>query len=263
MKLLQALKVKKYTTQTVLDFLLNPQNKVVILRHDVDRKPKNALIMARLENSLGVKASYYFRIVPESYNLEIMNKIAELGHEIGYHYEDVDMVINNYKLRIRNDEDYQKLVDLAYENFYKNLKMLRENFDVKTVCMHGSPRSKYDNKIIWEKYNYRDLEIICEPYFDVDYNEVFYLTDASRAWNNNKVNRRDRVNSDFKFDINSSKEFIKFIQSNNSPLKIMLNVHPHNWTNSMIGWTIIGLWQFIKNIAKRIIIKQSESLHNA
>ncbi len=32
-----------------------------IIRHDVDRKPMNALKMARLENSMDVKATYCFR----------------------------------------------------------------------------------------------------------------------------------------------------------------------------------------------------------
>lgn len=32
----------------------------IILRHDVDRKPQNALSMAKLEASLGIRSSYYF-----------------------------------------------------------------------------------------------------------------------------------------------------------------------------------------------------------
>jgi len=46
--------------------------------------------------------------------------------------------------------------------------------------MHGSPLSKYDNRKIWEKYDYRDYGIIAEPYFDIDFNEVFYMTDKGR-----------------------------------------------------------------------------------
>lgn len=33
------------------------------MRHDVDRKPQNALRMAKLENDLGIKVTYYFRII--------------------------------------------------------------------------------------------------------------------------------------------------------------------------------------------------------
>jgi hypothetical protein len=65
--------------------------KTIRLRHDVDLLPKNALEMARLEFENGIRGTYYFRIVPESFDVAVIEKIAELGHEIGYHYEDVDL----------------------------------------------------------------------------------------------------------------------------------------------------------------------------
>ena len=54
---------------------------------------------------------------------------------------------------------------------------------VKTICMHGSPLSKWDNRDLWKRYNYRDFGIIAEPYFDLDFDEVFYITDTGRSWN--------------------------------------------------------------------------------
>ena len=42
-------------------------------------------------------------------------------------------------------------------NFKENLEKFRKVYLVKTICMHGSPLSKYDNRLIWEKYDYRDL----------------------------------------------------------------------------------------------------------
>ncbi len=137
------------------------------MRHDVDRLPQNALQLAQIENSVGIKGTYYFRIATESFNLDIMQKIAESGHEIGYHYEDVNLVSKNMKVKSSNDEEI--LIDLAYESFCRNLEVFRRNFDIKTICMHGSPLARYDNKLIWSKYNYRDLGIVGEPYFDVDF----------------------------------------------------------------------------------------------
>ncbi len=40
---------------------LQPPGKVVILRHDVDRKPENALKMAEIEREFDIPATYYFR----------------------------------------------------------------------------------------------------------------------------------------------------------------------------------------------------------
>ena len=60
--------------------------------------------------------------------------------------------------------------------------------------MHGSPRSRFDNKSLWKKYDYKDYGIIGEPYFDIDFNDVFYLTDTGRRWDGDKVSVRDKVN---------------------------------------------------------------------
>jgi len=65
-KLLQELLASGYSFQTLQGFIRQPENKTVILRHDVDRKPKNALVIAKIEKKVGIKASYYFRIVKES-----------------------------------------------------------------------------------------------------------------------------------------------------------------------------------------------------
>ena len=53
--------------------------RLVILRHDVDKKPKNSLATARIEASLGMKASYYFRAVPESWDEVISKKLRHWG----------------------------------------------------------------------------------------------------------------------------------------------------------------------------------------
>ena len=42
------------------------KQKTIILRHDVDKLPKNSLVFAQIQHELGIKGSYYFRAVPES-----------------------------------------------------------------------------------------------------------------------------------------------------------------------------------------------------
>jgi len=59
--------------------------------------------------------------------------------------------------------------------------------------MHGSPLSKYDNRDLWKNFDYHELGIIGEPYFDVDFNEVMYLTDTGRRWDGFRVSIRDKV----------------------------------------------------------------------
>ena len=177
--LLESLKVKDYEFQTFKQFLTNPKLRTIILRHDVDSLPQNSLYTAILENQFSIKGTYNFRVVPKSYDEQVIKEIAELGHEIGYHYEDVDLVLksrnngitekwNIVNKSMKEKDNYYKgdvniptfqhskipneqLIDAAYESFCTNLKMFRKNFDVQTICMHGSPRSKYDNKDIWKK----------------------------------------------------------------------------------------------------------------
>jgi hypothetical protein len=62
--------------------------------------------------------------------------------------------------------------------------------------MHGSPLSKWDNRDLWKRYDYRDFGIIAEPYFDLDFDEVFYLTDTGRRWDGDRVSVRDKICSE-------------------------------------------------------------------
>jgi hypothetical protein len=59
--------------------------------------------------------------------------------------------------------------------------------------MHGSPLSRWDSRLLWSRYDYREFGIIGEPYFDVDFDEVLYLTDTGRRWDGERFSVRDKV----------------------------------------------------------------------
>ena len=216
-----------------------------IFRHDVDKLPQRSLMFAKIQNEKGVKGSYYFRIMPESWNKTIITEIADMGHEIGYHYETIDTANGD--------------VDLAWDQFRYNLDKLRKLVDVKTICMHGSPRSKFDNRDLWKKYDYRTLGIIGEPYYDIDFNEVFYLTDTGRRWDGWKVSVRDKVSQQGVWVkqglvFHSTNDIIKAIEENRLPKKVMFTFHPQRWHNNPVLYTKELLGQSIKNVVKRFII---------
>ncbi len=94
-ELLSTLKDSGYTFQTFVDFIRKPEDKVVVMRHDVDRLPGNALKMARIEHGMGITATYYFRAVPVSWDEGIIREIAGMGHEVGYHYENLESVVSS------------------------------------------------------------------------------------------------------------------------------------------------------------------------
>jgi len=160
------------------EFIINkPEEKIAILRHDVDHRTLNALKMAEMEADAEIAATYYFRSIPPVFKPDIIRRISDLGHEIGYHYENLSFG------RRHSGISREQFFELAIEDFKRNLEKFRKLVSVKTICMHGSPWSKYDNRELWDVYDYRDYGIIGEQYLDVDFNEVLYLTDTGMAWN--------------------------------------------------------------------------------
>ena len=123
--------------------------------------------------------------------------------------------------------------------------------------MHGSPLSKYDNRMLWDKYDYKELGIVAEPYFDVDWNEFAYLTDTGRRWNGGDVSVRDKVESKKYGEISRQFKTTQDIIDNvdKLPPKIMFTIHPERWTNNPVLWTKQLVMQNVKNVVKRILIK--------
>jgi hypothetical protein len=250
--LLDSLGDHGFQFQTFADFIKNPKKKTVILRHDVDHLPENSLKIAQIENGFDIPVTYYFRMVKGVYNEEIIRAIAGLGHEIGYHYENLSLFRGKYELAIRN--------------FELNLEKLRKIYPVKTICMHGSPLSKWDNRDLWEKYDYRHFGIIGDPYFDVDFNKVFYLTDTGRRWDGVSVSVRDKVGNQRSAvggrrsgerwpRFHSTFEIIDAVKTGKFPEKAMITVHPQRWHDRPWPWAKELIWQNIKNVAKRVMLR--------
>jgi hypothetical protein len=247
-QLLELLQKSGYSFQTFSQFVENPKAKVVVLRHDVDKLPANSLKFALMQEQMGIAGSYYFRIIKKSFNKEIINKIFLLGHEIGYHYETMDTCKGN--------------VDTAYLEFTKNLNIFRELVKIDTICMHGSPISKFDNRAIWEKYNYKELKIMAEPYFDVDFNKVFYLTDTGRRFDGDRVSIRDKPRQLIKTkwpSFHSIDEIFLSIKKGTFPDSILMTFHPQRWTNNIVFWAKEYILQNTKNIIKKRMVIKSDS----
>ena len=232
-----------YKFITFADYCQNTTPKsYIILRHDVDSSPENALTMARCEQELGIKSSFYFRILRQHFHETTVRKIAELGHEIGYHYEDLSVAKGR--------------MQYAIELFKNNLTLLRKSYPVKTICMHGSPVSRWDNRSIWEHYDYRDFGIIGEPYFDVNFDEVLYLTDTGRRWDGLDVSVRDKVKSGYNCRLQTTSDIIAALFDNELPRQLMINIHPQRWHDRYAPWLKELIWQNTKNIGKRLLVRQ-------
>lgn len=249
--LLLSLQKADYDFVTYADYCKGVKMKrFVILRHDVDLKPQNSLAVAKDENNIGAKASYYFRAVPKSWDDDIICQIHQMGHEVGYHYE---------SLTTCNGD-----VPQAFDDFKKNLERLRELVPVSTICMHGSPRSPYDSKDIWKKYDYASLGIIGEPYLTTDFSKMLYLTDTGRRWDGYKVSVRDKIEG-YQDEWNakgwvfhSTNDIITALNDKRLPDQIMITTHPQRWFNLGIGWIKELAFQNVKNIVKAVIVNKQK-----
>lgn len=242
-KLCEALIVNNFRILTVRDYLT--MNKIperrAILRHDVDRYPKNALKMAQIERKYDICSTYYFRSTDSVFDEKIIKKISDMGHEIGYHYE----VLAN------NDGDQEK----AIKEFTETLVNFRSICNVDTICMHGSPLSKWTDSDLWNANDFLKYGILGEAFLSIDYDKVTYFTDTGRYWNTDEFNVRDKVlTKNQTIKVNGTKGLIDFLSVCKSDISI--NTHPHRWYDNFLGWSFEYIFQNLKNVGKKYIIRR-------
>ena len=275
----------------------------ILLRHDVEAKYENALQMARLQHSRGIRGTYYFRIYGKNGHSAVIREIAALGHEIGYHYDDLSHCKGDYEKAIRR--------------FEENLTYLRQFGPVTSATMEGAPLSRYDNRMLWlgrldelvegskyvvgskkyvvgesgnkvdttkpesksryllptyyylnqhnsklPKYNYKDNGILTEPYFDFNFNQLYYLTDTGRRWDGHLYNVRDKATKEnpvtnpafLGLRFHSTRDIIQAINGGSFPEQAMLNFHPQRWNDGLFPWLKELVWQNVKNQGKRVLV---------
>lgn len=115
----------------------------IIWRHDVDFSPQRALALARIEQRLAVKATYFFHLHNRFYNLledgmqTIISEIQQAGHRIGLHFDPL-----HYGNRIVSKIDLEKflsnekqILDMTFNLFVKDFSF--HNPTMSKVCKTG------------------------------------------------------------------------------------------------------------------------------
>ncbi len=248
-QLLSRLTEESYLFLTFKEYVQTKDiSRLIILRHDVEKYYPNALKLAQIQSDFGIQGTFYFRLLRNHFQPKIIQEIASKGHEIGYHYDDLAECNGN--------------IDKAYDRFQRNLELLRKIAPVETISMDGSPLSKFDNRAIWQKYDYRKLGIIAEPYFDIDFNKLYYITDTGRRWDGHLYNVRDKAtkenpvtNPDFlNRRYHTTQDIINAVNQGTFPKQAMLNFHPQRWNDKPLPWLKELVWQNVKNQGKRVLI---------
>lgn len=224
--LIAEIKKTGFRVLTLRDYFKQQQDAPAffIIRHDVDRRPKYALRMALVESSFGIQSTYYFRVNRHVFQKEIIQKIAELGHEIGYHYEVVDKAHGDMRL--------------AGRIFDIELAQLRALTDISTVAMHGNPFTQWDNKEFWKHFSLSQFNLLGEAYFSFHNPDIFYVTDTGRGWNRPAFNLKD-IFSDSSVSllpsISTTRQLTNLIRKKKY-LKMYLQIHPNRWSRWWLQW---------------------------
>lgn len=143
-------------------------DKSIILRHDIDFSPSKAIDIARIENQLGVKSTYFVLLSTEFYNVfsketsEILYKILDLGHDIGLHFDE-----QRYKTTsIEQMKDY----------VYQESKILEKAIgrSINVISMHRPSKITLDNNIKFEG--------LINSYSHIFFKDMKYVSDSRMNW---------------------------------------------------------------------------------
>lgn len=239
-KLCRAILSSDYRAQPVREYLRQPGPRAAILRHDVDRFPRNALRMARVEHEIGLRSTYYVRLVRGVFDPEVVTAIDALGHEVGYHYETL--------AKARGD------MAAALHLFEREVATLRELVPIHTAAAHGSPLSRWNNLDIWSGARPAQFGLVGEAYADIDYTRVAYFTDTGRAWDATSSNLRDRAGDGAGGfpRVHTTDRLIGLIEGGECPA-LCIQTHPERWNETLVGRARSLALDVGANGAKRVL----------
>lgn len=203
-----------YAHLTVREYLADEHpERFVIHRHDVDRKPERALTMARVEAARDVSSTYYVRDIEKTFRPELLRELEAHGHEVGYHYEDVD----------RADGDLRA----AHDSFEASLERFREVCTVETVCMHGNPLTPHTNAAMWDVGpGYDAYGLLGEAYRSMDFDDVTYFSDTNRTWRDVPAPKGSKT-----VHAETTDDLIALLAAGRVE-RVCVLTHPNRWTDT-------------------------------
>lgn len=214
----------------------------LVLKHDVETDVSSAYHIAEIEQKYGHRGSYYVQayLLKEPKNVERLQKMQYMGHEISYHYDVMDSCYGD--------------MELAIKEFEANRKMFESNgFPVVTVCQHGNPvverKGYHSNRDFFRNPKVRDIypEIsdIMVNYPEKHGTKYQYFSDAGRVFRkiydpfNNDIVPSDSKNIPYR----NLKELQSVLQKTGGNI---VSIHPHRWESSAAVF-------FLRNVIFKIM----------
>lgn len=153
-------------------------NPIMLLRHDIDIAPQYALKMALIEAENDIQSSYFFMInsgfynALESRNRQIIKAIADMGHEIGLHWDTTDTLAQD--IQILSTIIQKPITSVSQHNPTINgLQHIRSNnlldaYDQAILQEHAfiyvsDSGMKWRSKTIFDLMGQQRLYFLCHP----------------------------------------------------------------------------------------------------
>lgn len=224
----------EYDVHTLASYLTAPSisSPFVIIRHDVDRNVPTAHAMAELEADHNIRSTYYLR--RSTFSPDFASRLSELGHEVGYHYEDFHITKGD--------------IHAAHRHFKHSLEQFREIVPVKTICSHGN-LSRYHNLDMWRssQYEVSDYDLLGEAYLtpeidSSDPQKLNYFSDTGRRWGTT-IPGYGSVTSTADLIAMFNRQVVE---------NAYLLVHPGRWSRSRWEWTRQVVWDGTAEFGKHL-----------
>ena len=219
----------------------------LVLKHDVETNVPSAYRMAKIEQKHGHCGSYYVQayLLENPENVKLLQQMAQMGHEISYHYDVMDSCKGD--------------MDAAITEFEKNRSQFEQyGFICATVCQHGNPvveRVGYtSNRDFFRSSRVRELyphmADIMVNYPDKYNTSYLYFSDAGRLFKriydpiNNDVINSDDKNIPYQ-DLDALLAGLDREGGN------IISTHPHRWTASAVKYVVkSAIFKTVKAVAK-------------
>ncbi len=175
---------KNYKLVSLIDWYNNykeTNEKVLILRHDVDYDAKGAYSFYKLEKHYGANSTFYFRW--KTMNSKIMNEMHKNNFEVSLHFETLATYAKQKNI-INNEKITNKVKQICTQNLSEEIKKFEKYyFKINTICSHGDKRNRVldtPNHVIIDNKFYKEHNILFETY-DVNITKMFdaYISDSS------------------------------------------------------------------------------------
>jgi hypothetical protein len=228
---------------TLADYLAQPAPPAppfVILRVDVDYREDRAVDLARIAAHHHARGSFYFRCHRGGFVLEAIRQIAALGHEVGYHFETLDLCRGDF--------------DAASDLFLQHIDRLRRaGVEVRTVAAHSALPVTTTYRANLDLLRQRpDLlnraGLSGETTLSIDFDRVVYVSDARWRW---------RCYEHYRPGVQGQPTSLRVVQETfrRWPAGLYINFHPQQWFARAVPMHYFRLRQRIGRRVRPLLVR--------